>query len=253
MLLAEGLAFSHGAQPLSRDLSLSCAAGEVTALVGPNGAGKSTLLRALHGEHPLAAGRLSLGGVAYRPATRRAWQRRIGYMPQESRAAAGLSVLETVLLGSVESLAFRLPDAALRRAATLLARFGLIELAGRPLSRISGGQRQLVFFAQALLREPAMLLLDEPVSALDLRHQRELLRALRSLTVERGLVSLVVLHDLNLAARYADRVAVLQDGRLRAVGPPQTVLAAPLLSEVYGVALRVVPDADGHPLIHVPA
>ncbi|HWL83127.1 MAG TPA: ABC transporter ATP-binding protein [Roseomonas sp.] len=248
-LRTEALTLSHGGRPISEALSLDFARGTLTALVGPNGAGKTTLLRALHGEHPPSAGRISLDGETLGPASRRRWAARIGYMPQESRAAPGLTVLETVLLGRAGTLAFRLPDAVLHEAAALLEEFGLLGLAGRGLETLSGGQRQMVFFAQALARRPEVLLLDEPVSALDLRHQRTLMRALRRLTTARNLISVVVLHDLNLAARYADRVAVLADGALQALGPPAEALSAPLLSAIYGVGLRVLRDEDGQFLV----
>ncbi|MXP64960.1 ABC transporter ATP-binding protein [Roseomonas sp. M0104] len=246
---AEALTLSHGGRPISEALSLDFARGTLTALVGPNGAGKTTLLRALHGEHPPSAGRISLDGEALGPANRRRWPARIGYMPQDSRAAAGLTVLETVLLGRAGTLALRLPDAALREAAALLAEFDLLDLAGRGLDTLSGGQRQLVFFAQALARRPEVLLLDEPVSALDLRHQQALMRTLRRLTRARNLISVVVLHDLNLAARHADRVAVLAEGALRALGPPAEALSAPLLSAIYGVGVRVLRDPEGGLLV----
>jgi len=249
MLYAEALTLRQGGRMVSRDLSLAFPRGAITALVGPNGAGKTTLLRALHGEHPLAAGRIALDGEALNPTTRRRWQARIGYMPQESRAAAGLTVLEAVLLGRAGTLAFRLPEAALREAAALLEEFGLLDLAGRDLTTLSGGQRQMVFFAQCLARRPEVLLLDEPVSALDLRHQQTLMRALRRLTEARRLISVVVLHDLNLAARYADRIGVLAEGSLRVLGPPAEALSAPLLSAIYGVGVRVLWGEDGHPMV----
>ncbi|WP_120006377.1 ABC transporter ATP-binding protein [Teichococcus vastitatis] len=249
MLRAESLTLRQGSQVISRSLSLDFARGGITALVGPNGAGKTTLLRALQGGHRPSGGRITLDGLALTDAGRRRWQARIGYMPQESRASDGVTVLEAVLLGRAGTLAFHLPDAELRAAATLLQEFGLLELAGRSLATLSGGQRQLVFFAQCLAREPEVMLLDEPVSALDLRHQQTLMRALRRLTDARQLISVVVLHDLNLAARYADRIAVLAEGRLRAIGPPREALSAPLLSEIYGVTVRVLRDADNMPLV----
>lgn len=251
MLEARGLVLAYGSEPLLSDLHFSLPPGSVTAVVGPNGAGKSTLLRALFGDHRAAAGEILLDGTAFRAERRRGWQSRIGYMPQDERARTGLTVLETVLLGAIEHLSLRLSDELLQRAIAALAQVGQAGLADRPIETLSGGQRQLVFFAQALLRDPRLTLLDEPVSALDLRHQQLLLGEVVRLTRDRGMVTVVVLHDLNLAARFADRILVLHGGRLHAEGAPAEVLGADLLSPVYGVEVVILRDPDGLPWVTV--
>ncbi|WP_353646164.1 ABC transporter ATP-binding protein [Mesorhizobium sp. WSM2239] len=226
-------------------------AGQVTGIVGPNGAGKSTFLRTLFGDHAARRGSLRLGEEQYSPAHRRKWQARIGFMPQDNGSHGGLTALEVVLLGSIEHLSLRLNDVALRRAASVLDRLGMIDLSQRRVETLSGGQRQLVYFAQALMREPAVLLLDEPVSALDMRHQMLLMKQVREITRQRRIITIVVLHDLNLAASFADRLIMIHDGKAEVDGIPRDVLSSQLLERVYGVQTRLHYDPDGRPWVHV--
>lgn len=250
MLSVANLCLAHGKERVVEDVSLTFHPGEVTALIGPNGAGKSTLLQALFRLHAPESGQLLMDG---RPAItwkQAAWQDRIGYMPQDNGVHGSLTALETILLGSLEDLTLRLSDAVLRRAAESLDRFGLLDLSERRLDTLSGGQRQLVYFAQAMMRKPDILLLDEPVSALDLRHQRILLRHVRETTKAGGLVTVTVLHDLNLTIAYADRVVLMDRGRIVADGTPAAVLTPDNLARVYGVAVSTYPTPDGF-AIHV--
>ena len=251
MLELRDLTLAHGDHAVVARLSLDVAPGEVTALVGPNGVGKTTLLRALFGEHRLRAGSVRLDGTTLDATRLRAWQARIAYMPQENRGRMGLTALETVLMGSLERLSLHVPEEELRRATTALDQFGLADIAHRELDALSGGQRQLVFFAQALLRDPRVMLLDEPVSALDLRLQHLLMADMRRLCRAREMITVVVLHDLNLAARFADRLVVLGDDLPTVAGSPGEILTASLLARVYGVDARVGRDEDGYPFVQV--
>ena len=154
-----------------------------------------------------------------------------------------------VLLARVRSLALRPGAADLAAAAGALAELGVGALAGRRIGVLSGGQRQLVFLAQVLAADPAFLLLDEPTSALDLAHQMQVLELLRAVTRRRGLTTIAVLHDLNAAGRFADRVAVMQAGRIVAEGAPATVLCGAVLERVYGVRVAVIDGPDGRPVV----
>jgi iron complex transport system ATP-binding protein len=170
-------------------------------------------------------------------------------MPQDIHLDLELSVLEVVLLGRLDSLSLRLDDAMITAALTALDDIGLLHLAERSVNTLSGGQCQMVLFAQALMRRPQILMLDEPVSALDLYYQQVLLEHLKRQTRDHHWVSVMVVHDLNLAAQYADNLLVLKQGRLVAQGTPAAVLTPELIAEVYQVDADVVLDQNGVPFV----
>ncbi|MDF2644179.1 MAG: transporter ATP-binding protein [Pseudomonas sp.] len=226
--------------------------GSLVALVGPNGAGKSTLLRALAGLLD-ASGHVQLGKLDLLKCGRVQRSRKVGFMPQTLPEGVALSVLET-LLGALRggdpamaSIGAREQQA---RAFEVLEQLGILDLALRPLERLSGGQRQMVSLAQAVIRDPALLLLDEPTSALDLRHQDDVMSMVHRLSRE-GRTVVVVLHDLGLAARWADQIVVIQRGRLHGAGPAAQILTAQMLAEVYRVRARVERCSQGRLLIAV--
>lgn len=226
-LVAQQVSVSYGAQPVLHDIDLELPVGQVSALVGPNGSGKSTLIRCLAGLLEYE-GTVTLAGEARR-------RELMGYMPQDTSANVALSVLETVLLGRVRRLRWRVGDDDLAAVHAILQRLGIAHLAARWLRELSGGQRQLVFLAQTLVAQPRVLLLDEPISALDLRHQLDVLETVHQVTRERRLVTLVVLHDLNAAARHCDNALVLRNGRLTGQGTAAEVLTRNCLSQVFEV------------------
>ncbi|MGC4082789.1 MAG: ABC transporter ATP-binding protein [Vicinamibacterales bacterium] len=238
-LVVSDLDAGYGARRIIRELTLPPArAGEVMALVGPNGAGKSTLLRVLAGLLP-ASGSIRLRDrelIGLSPRDRAAL---VSFMPQTLPQRVSLSVLEAVIAALQASpLAGALDPDTSRRALRSLERIGIADLAREPLDHLSGGQRQLASLAQAIARDPTVLLLDEPTSALDLRHQMNVVRLVRSIASE-GRVVIVVVHDLSLAARWADRIVVLEQGRVRAWGSPADALTPDVLAAVYGVIARV--------------
>jgi iron complex transport system ATP-binding protein len=241
MLTLDDFTVAYGAAPVIRSLSDRWPAGQVTALIGCNGAGKSTLLKAMAGLLP-CSGRIGLDGAPLSIADRR---RTIAYMPQDNAATSSLSVIEVVLLGRLGALGMRVPAALVDAATQALAVFGLLDLATRRLDEISGGQRQLVFLAQALFRKPRVLLLDEPTAALDLRHQLLVLDALRRHAARSGTVVAVAMHDLNLAAQYADRLLGLKDGTAIAAGPAELVLTEANLAAMYGIEAEVSCGSGG--------
>jgi len=242
MLDIEKLSVARDGKPILKEVSLHLHPGELTALLGPNGCGKTTLLQALAGILP-ASGTVRLGGAVVPRG--RAQRELFSYMPQDGGAVSSLSVIEVVLLGRLASLGLRVPRPLLDEAAEMLDTFGLLPLAGRGLGALSGGQRQMVFLAQALFAKPKVLLLDEPTSALDLRHQLTVLEHVRRLARERGIIAVAALHDLGHAARHAGRVICLADGGVLAHGAPAQVLNEALLRRLYKVKAEVAHGRDG--------
>lgn len=233
----QGLGVRYGKKIVLHDINLSAHAGRVLGIVGPNGSGKSTLIKALAGQL-VGDGLIHFNGSSVRP-------RSIGYMPQDLQAPMALTVLEVVLLGSISHLKLRVKPADLDAVRLVLQMLGIEALAGRYLSELSGGQRQMVFLAQALVSKPTVLLLDEPISALDICHQLEVLDVVRAMTIERGLCTLIVLHDLNAAARFADDVALLREGHLVAWGKPDKVLTVANIADGFKVEAEALNCRDG--------
>jgi iron complex transport system ATP-binding protein len=242
----EGLRFSYGATPVLQGIDLDdIPPGQVTATIGPNAAGKSTLFKCIAGLLK-PSGSVSFDGQAASVFRSRAeYSRLVSYLPQEYPSTAALTVFEAILLARQQSASWIVGDDDLSRVAAVLDRLELDALALRYLGELSGGQRQMVAVAQALAREPRVLLLDEPTSSLDLQRQLELLSLVRSIAVERGITVLIAMHDLNLAARFADRLIVLHRGLVHASGTAAAVLTEPMLREVYGVEARIAVDGDG--------
>jgi iron complex transport system ATP-binding protein len=247
-LEAIGIGYAAGSRRLLDGVGLDLAGGEVTALVGPNGAGKSTLLKVLAGDLVPTEGRVLLDGVplaAYRPvelALRRA------VLPQQTVLQFAFTAREVVRMGRSPHLSRRRDEARDEAVVgTAMAWTETTPLAPRAYPILSGGEQGRVTLARILAQEAPILLLDEPTASLDLRHQQQVMAIARRLAAG-GAAVLAVLHDLNLAAGDADRIALLSGGRLVAVGPPRAVLRERLLSEVFACPLAVTT----HPLRDCP-
>lgn len=240
-LTIETLEAGYGAHRVITGATAAAPSGQLTVVIGPNGTGKSTFLKAIAGLIH-SAGRVALHGIPLPAETRR---REVAYMPQDTGASSSLTVLEVVLLGRLPSLGLSIPDALPMEAARLLRQFGIEDLQHRTLDALSGGQRQLVFLAQSLFREPRVLLLDEPTAALDLRHQLIVLNAIRDHARLHGIVAIAAMHDLALAAQFATRMICLSGGTVAASGPYRQVLTEERLRAVYGVEAAVADTPAG--------
>jgi iron complex transport system ATP-binding protein len=231
VIAAESLAVRLDDRIVLDGVSLALGPGALVALVGPNGAGKSTLVRALAGLVPPEAGQVTLDGAPVAALAPRARARRIAWLEQGARAAWGMTVREIASLG-------RLPhgDAAAAPVAAALAAVGLDHMADRRIDRLSGGEARRAMIARVLATAPEVLLLDEPCADLDPAQGFAVMRLLRR-EAEAGRAVVVVLHDLALAARFADRMALLDAGRLVADGPPGTVMADAVAGRVFGVRI----------------
>jgi iron complex transport system ATP-binding protein len=252
ILTGEGLVVRYPgvAAPALAGVSASLARGELVSVVGPNGSGKTTLLRALLGTTPLAQGRVELEGrplAEWRP---RELARVLGVVTQREEILFPLTVRETVELGRYAHLgAMGSPGEADRLAvAEALRRADVSTLAGRRTDTLSGGEWQRVRIARALAQNPRALLLDEPTAALDIRHEMEVFELVRRLA-EEGIGTLLVTHHLNLAARYADRLLLLDHGSVVAEGPPAEVLRPEVVSSVFEWRVAVTSWCDGAPQI----
>ena len=246
----EGVAVRLGGADVLRGIDLDVAPGEVVGLLGRNGAGKTTLLRTATRVIAPDAGSVRVDGDPVTALSRRELARRVAVVPQETHVPFPFRVAEVVLMGRTPHLgafAFESP-ADLERAQQALERMGVAHLADRSILEVSGGERQLVMVSRALVQDPRALIFDEPTAFLDLAHRVQVLGAVRELARD-GRAALVVTHDLTLAARFCDRLALLADGRVLAAGPPAEVLDPQRLREAYGVEVQVVPGPDGAPLV----
>ncbi|MBB6114833.1 iron complex transport system ATP-binding protein [Rahnella inusitata] len=222
--------------------------GKITVLLGPNGSGKSTLLRSLAGLNR-AEGQLMLDGhdLMPMPFARRAEQ--VVYLPQTLPAGVHLHVLESIIVAQRASGGKSKVTDGTDKVMALLRQLGIEHLALSYLDQLSGGQKQLVGLAQSLIRQPSLLLLDEPLSALDLNYQFHVMDLVRKETQKRNIVTVVVVHDINIALRHGDRVLMLKDGHLIADGEPEAVITADSLARVYGVRGRIERCSQGTPQI----
>ena len=233
-----GVTGGYGRQMAVQDFSLTLPSGEVAALVGPNGCGKSTLLRMAAGIVPPSAGQVLLKGRPLSGFSRRELGQLISYLPQ-SRPVPGISVQSMVMHGRFPHLGYprryRKEDWQMVQKAMEWA--GVTHLAGRDMSRLSGGERQKVYFAMCLAQDSQVLFLDEPTTYLDLSHQFEIMELTRQLK-QAGKTVIMVLHDLGLALSYADQLAVMQSGWLVFAGSPQKVLESGCLEQVFRVQIQ---------------
>ncbi|MGB2064061.1 putative siderophore transport system ATP-binding protein YusV [Marinomonas gallaica] len=249
MLEVRNLSLAFDDLVLADNMNFTLDQGKTHVIIGPNGTGKSSLLKTLFGDIQPQSGEVLYQGAALTKATLNPWRQRFGYMPQDINLDVGLSVLEVVLLGQLNALSLKLGDSLLEEALQALDQIGLLHLANRDVRTLSGGQCQMILFAQALMRKPEILMLDEPVSALDLHFQQVLLDHLDQQTKQKGWISLMILHDLNLAAQYADNLLVLKGGKVVAQGAPKDILTADLIEDVYGVKADIQLDSLGVPFV----
>lgn len=236
-------AYARSSAPAISGVSIAVAEGRVHGIIGPNGSGKSTLLRLLLGTLEPTAGRVTFAGRDIGSWPRRELARRIGVITQTEEIPFPLTVQELVAMGRYPHLgAWRSPGAADRAAiARAMERCEVAHLADRPMSTLSGGERQRARLARALAQEPGTLVLDEPTASLDIAHEMMMFELLVELAEDDGATVVLVTHQLNLAARYAHRLTLLDAGRLIADGQPARVLERETVERVYGWPVRIVP------------
>ncbi|MCI2429425.1 ABC transporter ATP-binding protein [Candidatus Acetothermia bacterium] len=249
----EKISLGYDSRLVLRDLSLEIYPNEVFAFLGPNGSGKTTLLRAIAGQLQPSNGVVYLDARRMNEISPKALAREIAALEQEIHSSFDFTVREIVELGRLPHLERwqRLSQQDRARITRALTLTGTLEFADRPVQQLSSGERQRVWLALALAQEPQILLLDEPTAHLDLRYQIEILQLIRRLAQGR-LTVILSLHDLNLAARFADRVALLSEGQLLALGTPETVLTPENIERVYQMRVQRI-ALNGSSLVIVPA
>jgi iron complex transport system ATP-binding protein len=252
LLEAKNICINYGERVAVAGISLRAIGGEVIAIIGPNGAGKSSLLRALNGALPVSSGEILLDGEPLRSFARRVIGRRIAVVAQEAELRFPVTVMEFVLGGRYAWSGTGAWGWETERDVTIarevLRETELEDFGARLMSELSGGERQRAVLARALATEASILLLDEPTANLDLAHQAALLRLVRERCDERQAAAVVVTHDINLAAEFADRVLLLMKGRALAFGNPREVLTPDLLEKVFEIRVLV----DAHPVTGAP-
>jgi len=250
-LSCNGVHFSYGSINALNDVSLRIGDGEIVSLVGPNGSGKSTLLKCFNKILKPKKGTILVEERNLNEFGLREIARLSGYVPQSANYLFPSTVFDAVLLGRRPYVDWSVSSRDKEVVSQMLASMGLESLVLRHFNELSGGEKQKVLIARALAQEPDILLLDEPTSNLDLRHQLEILDLITAIVREKGIHAIMAVHDLNLASRFSDKIIILKKGEIYAVGEPAVVLTAENIKAVYGVEALVNNDSKRPHIIPV--
>ncbi|MDO5658821.1 MAG: ATP-binding cassette domain-containing protein [Paracoccus sp. (in: a-proteobacteria)] len=240
MIVAENISKSYGDMPIIEDVSLTIERGSMTGIIGPNGAGKSTLLAMISRLLPLEAGRVVLDGIDIAKGDDNALAKRLSILRQDNHMTARLTVRDLVSFGRYPYSMGRLSAADHEQIDKSLSFMGLNDLAGRFLDQLSGGQRQRAFAAMVLCQDTDYILLDEPLNNLDMKNARGMMQTLGVMCRDLGKTVVVVLHDINFASWYCDRIIALKDGRLCQHGPTAQIMTTEALRNIYDMEIEVV-------------
>ena len=238
------LSFSYGSRKILDDLSLVVGDSEVLSLVGPNGSGKTTMIKCIDRILKPKGSILLNGGRDLQSLSRQEVARYIGYVPQSTTSVLTTTVFDTILMGRKPHMGWRVAEEDIDKVVDIMKLLSVEEFALKDFSELSGGQKQRVLIARALAQEPEVLLLDEPTSNLDVKHQLEALDTVRSIVKKTEISAVMAIHDLNLAARYSDRLVMLKKGVVHAVGDPSTLLTRENIRAIFGVEAVVMNDLD---------
>lgn len=244
----KGISFSYGGRPALDGVTFGVKEGEVVGFIGPNGSGKTTLIKCIDRILKPKAGVVLVGGGEVGKVGLKERSRLIAYVPQSAYSVFSATVFDTLLLGRRPYISWGLSQRDKEVVSQAISLMGLEEYTLRQFNELSGGERQKVLITRALVQEPEILLLDEPTSNLDLRHQIEVLNIIRWVAREKGITVLMVMHDLNLASRFSDRLILLKQGKVWDGGTPAEVLTPENMRQVYGIEVTVYRNS-GHPYI----
>jgi iron complex transport system ATP-binding protein len=245
----KGVCFSYGSRCALEDVTMSIGAGELVSLVGPNGSGKTTLLKCVNRILKLQKGTVLVEGHDVSKLRLKELAKLLGYVPQGTGRSFPSTVFEIVLIGRKPYMNWNVSSRDKEIVLDTLTLMGLEGMAPRQSNELSGGELQKVQIARALAQEPEVLLLDEPTSNLDLKHQLDVLNLIASIAREKKMVAVMAMHDLNLASRFSDTMIFLNGGQIYDAGEPETVLTPENIRSVYGVEAEVVNRGGGRPCI----
>ncbi len=240
--------FSYASVPILKNVCIELRASEMLSVVGPNGAGKSTLLRCIDRILKPQRGSILLDEREIKEMSRMELAKKMGYIPQSSAQVFPATVFDTVLLGRRPHVGWRSSEKDTKMVLEMLQMLNIKSFAMRDINELSGGQQQKVFIARALTQEPDVLLLDEPTSNLDIKHQLEVMDIIKNIVREKGIAAIMAIHDLNLASRYADRIVMMNGGEIFDAGDAAAVLTPENIKHVYDVEVKVN-NHDGRPYI----
>ncbi len=247
-LKVKDVEFSYASVHVLKNVCIELAASEMLGVVGPNGAGKSTLIRCIDRILQPRKGSILLDGRDIKDMRLMELAKKMGYIPQSTSQVFPATVFDTVLMGRRPHIGWRSSEKDTEKVLKTLQMLNIEELAMRDINELSGGQQQKVFIARALTQEPDVLLLDEPTSNLDIKHQLEVMEIIKSIVREKEISAIMAIHDLNLASRYADRIVMMNSGKVFAAGNPVSVLTPDNIKWVYGVEAEVN-NNNGRPYI----
>ena len=235
----KGACFSYGSRPVLENVTMSIKEGEVVSIVGPNGSGKSTLLKCIN-RILKPEGNILVDGTDLARVKSRDLAKLLGYVPQSINHSFPATVFDTVLLGRKPYVDWSISSEDIEIVSNIISLMGLKDMALRQSNELSGGERQKVFMARALAQEPEVLLLDEPTSNLDMRHQLDVLDIVRSLVNMKKTAAVMAIHDLNLAAQFSDRLILLENGKIYEAGTPAEVITVENIRRIYGVEVDII-------------
>lgn len=220
----------------------------VTAIIGPNGSGKSTLIKCIVNMYK-CDGEMYYQGESIKKHKKEFVKEKVGYLPQTSQNDASITVFEAVLLGLMNTLTLKVSKKQEQKVNDILDAFELQHLAKNKINELSGGQLQMVLLAQSIIKEPEILILDEPLNNLDIHRQFSLLNIISNLAYEKKMIVIIVMHDINLASRYADNIVVMKDGNVYSHGTPKKVLTKEMIREIYKIDSEIYVNKQGKQVI----
>lgn len=243
-LKINGVCFSYASTPVLEDINLDLDGAKLVCILGPNGVGKSTLIHCINKILTPTNGHVFIDGSDVQEIKNKELAKIVGYVPYAANDTFPLTVVDTVLMGRHPYSKMGTLNHDLEIVYTTLDRLGISHLALRPFNSLSAGQHQKVALARGLVQEPHILLLDEPTSNLDIRHQLEVTKMLKNLSREKDMLIVMISHDINISAKFSDEIVMMHDGRIFAVGKPMNVINSDNLETVYGVKSKVIVEDD---------